>query len=517
MRLRMRYLSCTLILGLAALLSLGCGGLPGRPQLVTPRTSIPAPETWAATESAASPPGPVDGEWWRSFDAPELEALVASALEQSYSLETASARIETALVQARLAGAALTPQMDFALLRNRQRQNFVGLPIPGSTNGVLSNTFTLADLGVSVAWELDLWGRVRAGRFAAEADAEASFEDLRAARQSLAAQVARQWFAAAAVQQQIALSERTLANYRFVLEAVQLRYREGLRPPLDVRLTLTEVSAAEARYREQLTQRDAALRQLQALAGSYPDGRLQPPSGLPTMPPPPPVGLPASMVARRPDLIAAERRLAASGARVTEARAARYPAFALTSGGGYNSNQLTDVVSGNFLNYNLIGNLTAPLLDGNRRRNQTALREAQVNEALANFRQSLLDAYREVETALAAERLLAEQQQIIQQNVQEAVAARDLSIEQYRAGLIDVLTLLNAERSALAAEANLIEIQRQRLTTRVDLHLALGGGFESGLPRQPDIHSDGSEMVPSAASTRDTRSTATADRQGETR
>ena len=177
-------------------------------------------------------------------------------------------------------------------------------------------------------------------------------------------------------------------------------------------------------------------------------------------------------------MLAAERRLSAAGARITEAKASRYPVFSLTAGGGYGSNQLTDVVRGNFLNYNLIGNLAAPLFDGQRLSNQVKLREAEVNESIARFQQTLLEAYREVETALAAERLLAEQQRSLEQNVREAQLARDLSEEQYLAGLSDVLTLLSSERAALAAEANLIEVRRQRLASRVDLFLALGGGFE---------------------------------------
>lgn len=467
------------VFAVTLLLMAGCAAMPKRPQLVTPHASIPVPENWSgAAPDKRDSSKAVEGEWWHSFAEPALDALIDAAMQESYSLEATSARIESALVQANLASASFWPQTEIGLSRNRQRQNFVGLPFPGAEGRVLSNTFTVANLGINIGWELDLWGRIKAGRLAASADAEAAYEDLRAARQSLAAQIARQWFLAAAINQQLSLSNRTIANYQQVLDTVRFRYERGLRPPLDVRLTLTDLASAETRLKEQTAQRDVAIRLLQTLAGSYPDASLPAPAALPMLPAAPPAGLPADIVARRPDLVAAERRLAAAGARVTEARATRYPAFSLTSSGGYGSNQLTDIVKGNFLNYNLITGVTAPLFDGQRLSNQAKLREAQVAEGTAGFQQTLLTAYREVETALAAERLLAEQEASVQQNVREAVAARDLSEQQYRSGLADVLAVLTAERAALAAEASLIEIQRQRLTNRVDLYLALGGGFE---------------------------------------
>jgi outer membrane protein TolC len=188
--------------------------------------------------------------------------------------------------------------------------------------------------------------------------------------------------------------------------------------------------------------------------------------------------LPADLVSRRPDLIASERRLAAAGARVTEARRALYPRLSLTASGGRSSNALKDLLDGDFAVWNLVSNLTQPLFQGGRLRAGVDLATSNSDRALALFADSVLRAFGEVETALAAEGYLAQQEVSLRSAAAEASASQILATERYAQGLVDMATLLEAQRRSFEAESQLLSVRRQRLDARIDLHLALGGDFE---------------------------------------
>jgi NodT family efflux transporter outer membrane factor (OMF) lipoprotein len=421
----------------------------------------------------------MDATWWQAFGDDRLDALIADVLASNYDLAATAARVEQAEARARIAGAARKPQLDATVTGRRNRQNFIGLPIPGSTSNVLSTTSTNLGVSLNASWEADLWGRLRAGEAAVLAEVGAARAELEAVRLSLAAQTARAWFTALEAAEQRALAEGTLENRRRTRERIDRRYRQGLRSPVDLRLAqAAEASAEGALHRRQRILEDA-VRQLEILRGGYPttaglDGVHGP---LPGLPAPVPPGLPAELVTRRPDLAAAERRLAAAGQRVAEARRALYPSLRLTGSTGTTSDQLADLLDGDFSVWSLAGSLLQPLFQGGRLRAGVALARSSEEEALARYTGGVLAAFAEVESALAAEAHLEALESALERATAEARAARELAEDRYTAGLSEYLEVLESQRQSFTAESQWLEARRQRLTNRVDLYLALGGGF----------------------------------------
>jgi NodT family efflux transporter outer membrane factor (OMF) lipoprotein len=438
-----------------------------------PETGIPVPSAWTAPVDA----GPADPVWWRQFGDPGLEAVVAEALEGNRDLRAASARIDAAAALARVSEADLRPTIGAGLDANARKQNFIGLPIPGAEDRVLSTRVTSYGVSVDTSWEADLWGRIRSSVSASLADAQAAAFETGAARLSVAAQAAKVWFALIEADQQVQLAEDTVASYRTTTEQVRDRYERGLRPPSDLRLTLSNLHTAEALLAQRREQFGRVARQLEVLLGRYPAGALAPPGQLPELPGEVPAGMPAEVMERRPDLQAAERRLAAADARLTANRRALYPRLALTGSGGIATNALRRLLDGDFAIWSLAGGLTQPLFQGGRLRAQVDVADAQTREALERYASQVLTAFGEVEIALDAQAHMRERAARLAEAAEQAAAARELAEQRYASGLETVLGVLETQRRQLEAQSQLLAIRRLQLDTRVDLHLALGGDF----------------------------------------
>lgn len=435
--------------------------------------AIPAAFTNAPERARASTTIPES--WWSIFAVPGLDELVVLGLQHNRDLQAALARLQAAAATATIAGAPAWPTVDAGLDAQRARRLFLGFPFGGG--GVPSSTTTTFGLSLSMRWELDLWGRVRAGESAALADRQAVLADVQGARLSLAGQICRAWFTAVEARQQLALAEATVAAFRATADDVRDRYRRGVRPALDVHLASTNLANAEATVTGRSAALQRALRQLDVLVGRYPSGRQATAFELPTKWPEVPAALPSELLGRRPDLLAAERRLAAAGCRVDAARAALYPALALTASGGTASEELQDLVDDDFRVWSIGANLLAPLFRGGALRGEVARQTARAAEALANFGGTLLRAFAEVEDVLAAEQTLAARRDQLAAAARHARAARDLARERYQRGLTDFLAVADGQRQAFAADSALIALDRERWHNRVDLYLALGGGM----------------------------------------
>ena len=480
---RRALLPCALALAAAACAS--------APPVHHPDTDLELPARWTAAGD-----GPPEGRpglpdaWWTDFGDPGLTSVVEQALQANTDLLAASARLEQAAAQARVAGADLVPQLDTGASGTRRKQNFVGFPIPGRERNVLTTRSTSYGVSLNLSWEIDLWGRLGAQAREGLAALQASAADLEAVRLSIAGQTAKAWFALAEARQQVELAARTVESFRRSVELVRRRFEQGVRPSLDLRLARTQLSSAEATLRVRRQQLDAAVRQLEVLVGRYPGGRIQPPEALVALPPPIPSGLPADLIGRRPDLAAAERRLVAADQRYRAARAALYPRIALTASTGTASNRLRDLVDGDFSVWSILGNLTAPLFRGGRLRAGVDLAAAGIDETLAQYVGTALRAFAEVETALAGETFLAEQEAHLQRTAAEAAAAEQLAEQRYRSGLSDYIDVLESQRRSFEAESALIAARRQRLANRVDLILALGGGTGADAAASPAATGD---------------------------
>lgn len=450
-----------------------CASPSRKPDLST----IEMPAQW----TAGAETGEVQDFWWNEFGSTNLTATVEEALAANHDLKIAVARLDAAAASARIAGADLYPRADFGFDARRAQQNFVGLPIPGAEGRVLKSRSTTYGAALNLSWELDLWGRIRARKAAARADAEASENDLWGARNSLAGQTVKTWLATIEAARQLQLATATAETYRTTAEQVRERYERGIRSPLDLRLALASESSAKALAALRQSQYESAQRQLEIILGRYPAADLGQTNDLPTLSGGVPAGLPSELLGRRPDLVAAEKRFAASAARVREAKAALFPRISLTASGGRSSAELEDLLSAQFNVWSLAANLAQPLLQGGRLRAGIKLEQAFNRQALETYLSSLLEAFREVETALADERHLLRQEQELARATEQSVAALRLAEERYRSGLETFAILLESQRRALESESQWLAVRRARLDNRVDLHLALGGGFRKSL------------------------------------
>ncbi len=459
MRVRQAILTVSAVVAAA-----GCATTP--PALES-RAPLPPPAAWQAAAPEATPDEPRN--WLQDLGDVRLEALVAEALRTNPGFAAGLARVAAARARADVAGAAEWPGVNLGLTGQRSRRLVNDVALTTNSFGLSAN----------VNWELDLWRRLDLRTLAAVADAEASEYDLAAARLALAADTAQAWFAAAEARLQAQLARQRVQSFRNTLEIIEERYRGGLSEALDVRLARENLATAEATVAVRERAFDAARRSLEVLLGRYPAGELEATATLGEPLGSVPAGLPSGLLERRPDIRAASQRALATQARAEDAARNRLPSFVLTGSGGTLSPRFRDLLDWDQLVWSLLGTLTQPLFQGGRLDAERALAQANDREALANYARVVLTAFKEVETALAAEPLYAEQTARQSAAAREANDAATLALEQYRAGLTDIITLLDTQRRAFNAESALLEARLRRLQNRIELYRALGGDFSA--------------------------------------
>ena len=420
----------------------------------------PLPEAYAAGAGAA---GDVSGRWVSSFGDSQLEKLVHEALAANLDLRVAAARVEQAAASARLAGATLWPQVN-AMARG-------GGELSGDSSGLEGG-------GIFANWELDLWGRVRYGREAATQTFESAKLDTEYARQSVAALVARGWFLAleARAQRAIALEMAQASERLGALARDRLRVGRG--DELEVR----QADAQSATFRDVVLQLDLAekhaLRSLEALLGRYPAAAVALAADLPAMPGPVPVGLPSQLLERRPDVIAAERRVATAFNRVGEARTAKLPRISLTAAVTSISSELFVLQDRDNPVVSAGAAITQPLFLGGALQAQEEVRDAELKAAIADYGRVGAKAFGEVESALSAGFNLEERWTTLSRAVADNTRALELAEIRYRVGSGDLRAVQQQQLALFAARSTQLRARTERLVQRVNLHLALGGGFE---------------------------------------
>ena len=415
-------------------------------------------ESWAATAASA---GSVSDRWLASFNDPQLDALVAEALAFNPDLRIAAARVEQAAAYVTLSGATLYPQ--------------VNLRATGSAGADSSG---VQGVGLFVNWELDLWGRIRAGQQASQDQYVSAELDTEYARQSIAALVAKGWFLATEARLQKSNAEDMVTAAERQLGFAQDRLRVGLGDEYDVALARANLAA----YRDGVTSLDLAfqqaLRALEALAGRYPAAAVKVPAHLAPMPPAVPVGMPSELLERRPDVVAAERRVAAAFYRVEEAKAAKLPRISLTAGVNSISSEVFVLQARDNPVWSLGAGLVAPLFLGGQLQAQQDIRTAEQKQAIAEYGRVGARAFGEVENALSAEFNLASRETLLKQAVADNARGVELANVRYRVGSGDLRAVQQQSLALSAARTALTRVQSERLVQRVNLHLALGGSFD---------------------------------------
>ena len=412
---------------------------------------------------------------WRDFFAdPQIELLVATALERNRDLAVAVARIEEARGLYRIQAADRLPTLGATsdTISSRVQTGTAGAP------GGASDTSTLYSVGVGVTgFELDFWGRVRNLSDAARAQYLATVQAERAFRLALIRDVASAYFSAREAEERIALAEATVRSRQEGLRIARRRLDAGVTSALDFRqaeslLTQAETERAGLRLAKARSDNFLAM-----LVGGIVPAPLPAPLPLASQKGAPiAAGLPSELMAARPDIVAAEERLRAARANIGAARAAFFPSISLTGNFGFASTSLGDLVGDNGLGWNFGPSISLPIFDWGARRGNLDVAKAREDIAVAQYELAVQQAFREVADALAGRRWLAEQvaAQLRATEAQRQIAS--LARTRYREGVANYLEVLDAERNLFAAEQALIQLRRIELDNLVSLYVALGGG-----------------------------------------
>ena len=413
--------------------------------------------------------GEVDDGWIRSFGDDGLVALVDEAIRNNRDLELAAAQVDAAAAQLRVASAALRPTVSFGLQE-------VGQQIPGKPEEI-------SGLGVQVNWEADIWGRLRTQQAAAEEALAATQADEAFARQAIAAATAKGWFAATQARMILALLDDLVRIYAETVAAVETKHEVGQVTRQDVSLAEADLrTAEESRLQAEIAYQEVQ-RALETLLGRYPSAELDGRDDFVAVPPPVPVGLPSDLLERRPDLIAAERRVAAAFNLVESAEAAKLPRLSISAGVG----RLSD--ADNTL-YQAGAGLFAPLYAGGALQAQVEAATAGQRAAMAAYGRAVLTAFQEVENAIATEPRLERREALLEEVYERNAEALELARIQFDVGRIDLLSVLQIQARTNAARLSLINIRAERLFNRVNLHQSLGGSFEDVDPNLPESAED---------------------------
>ena len=439
---------------------------------------------------------PLPDRWWKDFEDPALSALIDEALAGNFGLKTAWSRLAEAEAVADKAGAGFWPSLS---LEGSVRRSRTFLSFANRT----FNT-TDYDLSAGASYELDVWGKIRHLKGAAEAEFSASRDDLETIAMSLAAQVAETWFGLLAERSKRTLLEEQLETNRAFLELIDLRFQQGLATALDVYQQRQQVASTRAQLEQVEAQRQVMEHQLSILVGQPPQEKVSRSGALlPQLPELPGTGVPALLLDRRPDLRASRRRVEAADNRVGVAIADMFPALRLTASIGYGNDVLKNLFQE--LTWSIVGSITQPLFEGGKRlheidRSKAAL-EAQVN----SYGEAVLNALGEVEDALVQEEHQLKHLKHLDEQLDHAKNALREAKERYVQGLTDFLRVLTALQALQGLEQNRIAAHRRLLSFRIQLCRALGGTWTEGLVKADEaeeeaqaegaIKDEGSEQV----------------------
>lgn len=481
-----------LIAALSGLPACTVGPTYRRPDIASPPSFAEAPITAeAGLDSSSSDLS----TWWTAFDDPTLNDLVRRALANNLDLETAASRLRQARQQERIAAGAEYPTLSAggnALTYNSNKGSSsqgATASSGGSTDGDLPIPahFNLYTAGFDASWEVDIFGGTRRSIEAARADIEAVEWARRDVEVSLLAEVANAYLTLRALQARIALGEQELKRQNGVFELIHARRATGFVTGLDVDQQSVQVATAAAQIPQLQAQAKVQVHALGVLIGEQPEAliaSLGPVANpLPPLPPTLPLGLPSDLLKRRPDIREAERRLAAASANIGVQQASLYPKLNLLGMASFTSPTISNLFNSDNLGSAGLGMITQPLFNGGRNQAQIRLAKDQYQEALISYKASVLTAFRDCEDALARYKSEDNRRASLVQSVKASKNSLKIAEDQYGAGLVTFINVLQAEVSVLNSQDQLIQSDAQALSDLVSVYKALGGGWSTS----PDL------------------------------
>ena len=465
--------------GLAALLLGGCMVGPDYTKPSAPMTpTYKEADGWKAAEPSDHLPR---GQWWGIFRDPELDALEEQIAAANQNLRIAEARLREARAMVRFNRAALFPTISASAGASSIRESSNR---PFLTSGVTPGSSGDIGLSLDLSYEIDLWGRVRRTVAAARHEAQATAADLETARLSLQAELAMDYFELRAADAQKQLLDETVKAFEAALRLTTNRFQGGAAPKSDVAQAQTQLDTTRAQATDITVQRAQLEHAIATLIGKPPAAFSLPPRPLDTRPPGIPAGLPSQLLERRPDIAAAERRVAEANEQIGIAKAAYYPTLMLNASVGFEGTSFGNALNASSLLWAVGASITQTIFDGGRRRATSDVTRAAYDATVAAYRQTTLTAFQQVEDNLAALRILEQEAQEQRRAVESAEQSLQLFTNRYRGGVDNYLQVITAQTVTLTNQRNEIDILRRRMDASVLLVKALGGGWDvSELPK----------------------------------
>ncbi len=469
--------------GLVSVLSIaGCA--------VGPKYNRPAVEVPPAYKEVGDwkPAQPNDqnlgGAWWQIFQDQQLNALEDQINVSNQNLKAAEAQYTQTRAVLRYYRADYYPSITAGAAATRNRISNNRPPGHLSSNGATYNDYQIP---VQLSYELDVWGRVRKTVESQREQAQASAADLATVNLSLHAQLALFYFQARSLDAQEQLLNSTVAQYEQAFQLTDTRFKGGLASEVEVQQASTQLETTRAQAIDVGVQRSQYEHAIATLVGKPASSFHLSPLPLTSPPPSIPLELPSELLERRPDIAAAERRMAAANAQIGVAKAAYYPNISLGATGGFESGVITTLLSGPSILWSVGASAIAPIFDAGRRRANTDQAIAAYDQTVANYRETVLTGFQQVEDNLAALRILEKEADTQQRAVLASQKYLELALTRYRGGITSYLEVTTAQSAALTDEVTAVNILGRRMSSAVLLIQALGGGWDrSSLPARPE-------------------------------
>jgi multidrug efflux system outer membrane protein len=452
------------------------------PNYKRPAPAAPLPADWhwqAAQPSDDLPKGP----WWKLFHDDELDRLEEAAAAQNQDLKAAVARVDESRARARLQGAAFFPDITAEPSYTRTQLPKDNPQFAKIIPGILQRyePYNSFNVPLDLSWEIDLWGRVRRSFESAQAEAQASVADYQNVLLTAQADVAVEYFTLREYDAEIGILQETVAARAESLRINKVRVQAGRATDLDVAQAATDLTNAQASLDDVSQRRAETQDALAVLCGVNPGDQILAPLPLASEVPPPvvPVGLPASLLERRPDIAEAERTMAAQNAAIGVAYAAFFPRVTLTGSGGVLSARATDLFTWPNTVWSYGPQISLPIFQGGENLSNLQAARANYNESVARYRSTVLDSVRDVEDALADLRFLQAENGALRESVQTARQAVDLERKRFLVGETNYTDVIVADETRLATERNRAQVRGQQFYATVRLIKALGGGWDA--------------------------------------
>jgi len=461
-----------------ALLVAGCAVGPDyrRPEIAAAAQFKEAPEGWVA----ATPADAVDrGRWWRLFQDAQLDALAEKVLVDNQNIAAAQAAYQQARALVREQRAGLFPTVSLDVGASRSRSSGSSGNSSNGDSGGSQGARNSFQASIGADWEPDVWGRLRRATTAADASAQASAADLANAQLSAHGELVLNYLSLRETDEEVGLLERTLQGYERSLQIATNRYNVGVAPRSDLLSAQTQVYNATADLEGLMLQRDQLEHAIAVLIGKAPaDFDLQP-AGWNAVVPEVPAMVPSTLLMRRPDIASAERRMAAANEQIGIQTTGYFPSFGLSASYGKTTSKLSDLFNTSSMVWSIGVSAAQTLFDAGATGARVEQAQGAYDEAVANYRQTTLTAFQNVEDQLSAQRVLARQHALREQASTVADQNEQVVLNQYKAGQVSFTEVVVAQASALSARRALVQAALDRQTTAVALIQALGGGWDA--------------------------------------